>query len=84
VEVVVVDDGSTHGSLEIIKRFDDRICWETGGNKGGNAARNRLLHLARGEWIQYLDADDYLLPEKLEKQIRYLRIIRVRTFFMAS
>ena len=61
-EVIVVDDGSTDHSLEVIRQFDGRISWETGLNRGGNAARNRLLELARGEWLQYLDADDYLRP----------------------
>src|SRR5688500_17394389 len=68
VEIIVVDDGSTDGSLAIIKRFGDRVRWETGANQGGNVARNRLLALARGEWVQYLDADDYLLPNKVRDQ----------------
>lgn len=71
-EVIVVDDGSTDGSLQIIRSFGDRIRYETGPNCGGNVARNRLLQLARGEWLQYLDADDYLLPDKIEKQMLFL------------
>lgn len=71
-EVIVVDDGSTDSSLEIIKSFGDRIRWETGSNRGGNIARNRLLELSTGEWLQYLDADDYLLPNKIERQVKFL------------
>ena len=71
-EVIVVDDGSTDNSLDIIRSFGDRIIYETGINRGGNMARNRLLELSSGEWLQYLDADDYLLPNKVAKQIQYL------------
>ena len=68
-EVIVIDDGSTDGSLDVIKSFGDQIRWETGPNKGACAARNRGLKLARGAWIQFLDADDLLHADKLEKQM---------------
>src|SRR5215471_13046290 len=72
-EVVVEDDGSQDGSFNVIKSFGNRIRWETGPNCGGNVARNRLLELAKGEWLQYLDADDYLLPLKIERQMGFVR-----------
>ena len=75
-EVIVVDDGSTDSSLEVIKSFGDRIQWKTGPNRGGNATRNRLLKLARGSWLQYLDADDYLLRDKISKQMEFLLAFR--------
>jgi glycosyltransferase involved in cell wall biosynthesis len=68
-EVIVVDDGSRDGSLDIIRRFEGRIRWETGPNRGANATRNRLMALSSGEWLSFLDADDYLLPHKVEKQV---------------
>ncbi len=71
-EVIVMDDGSTDGSLEVIKQFGDRIRWTSGPNCGGNVARNRLLEFAHGDWLQYLDADDYLLPDKVARQMECL------------
>jgi len=62
-EVIVIDDGSTDRSLDVIQSFGDKIRWETGPNRGGCAARNRGIALASGEWIQFLDADDVLTPE---------------------
>ena len=71
VEVLVVDDGSTDGSVARIESFGARVRLERSEHAGGNAARNRLLDLAAGEWIQYLDADDYLLPDKVARQVKF-------------
>jgi glycosyltransferase involved in cell wall biosynthesis len=72
VEVIVVDDGSSDASWKKIQKFGNRIIAETGPNRGGSAARNRGFVLARGDYIQFLDADDYLLPEKIARQVAFL------------
>jgi glycosyltransferase involved in cell wall biosynthesis len=71
-QVVVVDDGSSDGSLAEVQAFDGRITWETGPNRGGSAARNRGLELATGDWIQVLDADDILPEGKIAAQLAAL------------
>jgi glycosyltransferase involved in cell wall biosynthesis len=69
VEVIVVDDGSSDGTTDVLRSFGKQIRWETGPNSGASAARNRGLRRAAGEWIQFLDADDLLHPEKLTLQM---------------
>ncbi|MEM7387412.1 MAG: glycosyltransferase [Verrucomicrobiota bacterium] len=68
-EILVVDDGSTDRTRSLIEGFGDQIRFITQENAGPNRARNEILKNARGEWIQYLDADDYLKQRKLSHQM---------------
>ena len=67
-EVIVVDDDSSDDSWKILERFGPAIRTFRGTHRGGNAARNMALAEARGEWVQFLDADDYLEPPKIAQQ----------------
>lgn len=69
IEIIVIDDGSTDGTVDRLHTFDGRIKWETGPNCGAPSARNRALTLASAPWVQYLDADDYLLTGKVAAQL---------------
>jgi glycosyltransferase involved in cell wall biosynthesis len=68
LEIIAVDDGSSDETPAILERYKDRIRLFKQDHRGACAARNLILKEARGEWIQYLDADDYLQPAKLKKQ----------------
>lgn len=70
IQTIVIDDGSTDGSLSIIRQFGNQIQWKTQPNSGAPTARNRGLELAKGKYIKFLDADDLLLPNSLENQVR--------------
>lgn len=71
-EVIVIDDGSTDGSLEEIKQFEGRIKWITGPNRGGCVARNIGVEMSSGQFLQFLDADDILPSDKIEAQLTAL------------
>lgn len=70
IEIICVDDGSTDSSLEILREYeaqDPRIQVLTQANVNAGAARNRGLDLAKGEYLSFLDADDFFEPEMLEQ-----------------
>jgi glycosyltransferase involved in cell wall biosynthesis len=69
LEVVVVDDGSTDGTEEIVRGFDLNLRYSRQQNGGPSAARNRGLELARGEIIAFQDADDLWPEGKLALQL---------------
>lgn len=73
VEIIVIDDGSTDSSAALIRSFDERVRAEFGPNQGASAARNRGTTLARGEFVQYLDADDILAPHAIEQRVSALQ-----------
>jgi len=68
-EVIVVDDGSSDESPAKLRAFGDRVTFIETPHRGGNNARNAGLAVARGEWVQFLDADDYLEPAKVGQQL---------------
>lgn len=69
VEAIVVDDGSTDDTPEVLASFGKRIRWVSQANRGPAAARNTGLTLAAGEYVTFLDADDRFLPDKLRRQL---------------
>ena len=71
-ELIVVDDGSTDGTVKMILSKYPAIHLHRQGHTGVSSARNAGVALASGEWIAFLDSDDAWLPEKLERQLSHL------------
>ncbi len=68
-EIVLVDDGSTDETTEVIRQYGDRIRYFYQPNAGVARACNRAMELARGQYLQLLDADDTLLPGAIGRNV---------------
>ena len=73
-ELIIVDDYSTDNTDEVVDTIKDcRIRYfKNEKNSGAAISRNKALRKAKGQWIAYLDSDDLWMPEKLEKQIKFM------------
>lgn len=70
IEIICIDDGSSDNSLDILKNYaqlDNRINYLTQKNSGQSCARNKGLNIAKGEFIAFLDSDDWMQSDMLEK-----------------
>jgi glycosyltransferase involved in cell wall biosynthesis len=65
-EIIVIDDGSTDTSKEVVMKFGDQVCYVYQANAGVSAARNHGARIANGSWLAFLDADDCFLPTRLQ------------------
>jgi glycosyltransferase involved in cell wall biosynthesis len=74
IEIIVIDDGSLDGTGELIKKkYNNKVIYKYQCNSGLAATRNMGLIISKGEYIQFLDADDTIWKEKIFKQINYLK-----------
>lgn len=70
-ELIIIDDGSTDGSADILQKVSRPFLYRFQKNQGVSRARNQGLFSAKGKWIAFLDSDDLWLPKKLESQLQF-------------
>ena len=84
-EIIVVDDGSTDDTLAIARGFEPQgVRVVTQANQGAAASRNKAFSLSKGDYIQWLDADDLLAPDKIAKQMEARRLCRSNMTLLSS
>ena len=72
IEYIVIDDGSTDRTREVLHRYDGRICWESQENMGQAATLNKGWSMGAGQIIGYLSSDDLLILDAVSQSVRYL------------
>jgi glycosyltransferase involved in cell wall biosynthesis/peptidoglycan/xylan/chitin deacetylase (PgdA/CDA1 family) len=84
-EIIVVDDGSSDDTLAIVRRFEaNGVRVVTQKNQGAATARNHAYSLSRGDYIQWLDADDLLAPDKIASQMVIANSLRNSRVLLSS
>src|SRR5207245_5785704 len=84
-EIIVVDDGSRDQTLAIARQFASKeISVVTQANQGAAAARNHAFSICQGDFIQWLDADDLLAPDKIARQMEAVDQCRSKRTLLSS
>jgi glycosyltransferase involved in cell wall biosynthesis len=74
IEVIVVDDGSSDDTPEVMLQYGERVRYIRQENRGVSAARNTGFRASTGEYINFLDSDDFFLPTKIERQMQVFNV----------
>jgi glycosyltransferase involved in cell wall biosynthesis len=84
-EIIIIDDGSTDHTLALAQRFESHcVRVFTQRNQGAAVARNRAFSLCRGDYLQWLDADDLLAPDKIAKQMETVKRVQDKRTLISS